>query len=113
MEFILDNMVPDSVRKLLVRKGQSVVAVRKALRQDAPDSDIAAYAKAVGCCVVTHDGGMANRCRRGGIRHVWMRVGEPDAATRLDAAWDEIDAYLTGTALRVVVFARVIRAEAE
>lgn len=64
------------------------------------------------CVVVTLDRGMAARARRARVQHVFIRVPEAEAEQRLRDHIDEIEGYLTGTALRVTVFKYSIRADA-
>jgi len=108
---MLDNMTPDGVRRLLVRKGQSVTLVRAVLNQAALDSEIVVYARAANLCVVTHDRGMATRCRDAGVRYLLLRTSEAEAEERLTLAWDQVEAYLLGTALGVVVTRTDVRRE--
>jgi predicted nuclease of predicted toxin-antitoxin system len=96
---------------LLRRRGHQVIPVRRALAQNAADIDIAAYAAAKGMVIVTHDVGMARRARAARIQHLRFRVSEAEAEARLRDTIDEVEASLTGTALRVTIFKASVRAE--
>jgi len=111
VRFLLDNMVPRGVGRVLLRQGHRTVSVRRALRQDASDAEIVAYAVAQRLLIVTHDAGMARRARNARVQHVFLRVPEPIAEERVAAAIGDIETLLDGTALRVTVFKAAVRAD--
>lgn len=111
MRFLLDNMVPRGVGRVLARSGHRTIPVRRALRQDASDADIVAYALAQNLRVVTHDVGMARRARNARLQHVFLRVPEPIAEERVAAVVRDIEILLDGPAVRVTVFKTTVRAD--
>ncbi len=107
MRWLVDNNVPRSVTLLLRDSGHDAVEVRQVLALDALDQEVAAYARAAGRIVLTHDRGLARRCLALGLVHLWMRTREPDDVGRRRASLTGIEAHLShGTALRAVLSAR-------
>ncbi len=113
MHLLMDNMVAGGVSRLFARRGHRVMPVRRALGQEASDAAIAAYAHAQRVVVVTHDGGMAARCKRLGVQHLWLRVSEAHAEARLADVVEQVETLLDGAALRVVVGRQPVRAEGD
>jgi predicted nuclease of predicted toxin-antitoxin system len=103
VRYLVDNMVPRSVTRLLRRRGLSALEVREALAANAPDAVIAAYAQAEGRVVITHDRVLAERCLRDGLPHLWLRTREADDAERLDGELDRIEGELIAGAVRTAV----------
>jgi hypothetical protein len=60
MKFLVDEDLPRSVAPLIRELGHDAEDVRDVGLRGAPDSEIAAYAKANKQCLVTADGGFAN-----------------------------------------------------
>ena len=113
LRFLIDNMVPRGVTKLLRRLAHDAVEVRNVLTEDADDGAVVAYAHAQRRIVVTHDPGVARRCKAMGVQHVWLRTRESDDAMRLEEIAGQLEAALQGTALRVRVHRQVLRVDSE
>jgi hypothetical protein len=111
VRFLFDNMVPRGVARVLARQGHRAVPVRRALRQDASDAEIVAFALAQRLLIVTHDVGMARRARDARVQHVFRWGSEPVAEERVAAVIGDIETLLDGTALRVTVFKATVRAD--
>ena len=111
MRCLLDNNIPRSVRSVLRAEGFSVLEVREALAQDAPDGDVAAYAARFEMIVFTHDRGLAKRALALGVPHVWLRTREADDARRLADEVELIEREFETGAARLVVFKHSIRRE--
>lgn len=110
MQFLVDNNVPRGVTRLLRDSGHDAIEVRAVLGEDAADDVVAAYARAQGLVVVTHDRGLARRALRLGVPHLWLRTREPQDRDRLFACRREVERALVDGALRVEVFAFLVRA---
>lgn len=111
MRCLVDNNVPRSVTLLLLDRGHDAVEVRAVLGQDAPDDVVAAYAGAQGLIVVTHDRGLARRSARSTIPHLWLRTREPQDRERLEATIEEIAQAFAVGAIRIVLFASMVRVD--
>lgn len=85
MRWLIDNNVPRAVMWLLRDRGHDAVEVRVVLGPAALDLDIRAYAVAQQRILVTHDRGMAKRCRSAAEPHVWLRCPEPNDRRHLEA----------------------------
>jgi predicted nuclease of predicted toxin-antitoxin system len=109
VRFLVDNNVPRSVTYLLRDRGHEATEVRAVLGQDAPDDAVAAYAAARGLIVVTHDRGLARRALRARLPHLWLRTREPKDRDRVAETVDEVAAAFAGEAIRVRLFAAVLR----
>jgi predicted nuclease of predicted toxin-antitoxin system len=77
MRFLLDAQLPASLCNDLVRRGHEAVHVKKALRKDAPDAELWAFARSTGHVIVTKDEDFAYRIQSGadGPQIVWVRLG--------------------------------------
>lgn len=109
MQFLVDNNVPRSVTRLLRDAGHDAIEVRAVLGQDAADDVVAAYALARELIVVTHDRGLARRALRLGVPHLWLRTRESQDRDRLFACRGEVEGAFLDRAVRVEVFALVVR----
>jgi predicted nuclease of predicted toxin-antitoxin system len=96
-------MVPRAVPLMLASRGRSALEVRQVLAHDASDGLIARYAQTQSRVVVTHDPGMADRCRREGVRHVWLRTRETLDATGLDSELEVVEQAFRSGALRIEI----------
>jgi predicted nuclease of predicted toxin-antitoxin system len=90
MRWLIDNNVPRGVTRLLDDRGHAVEEVRSVLGEAAADRDIAAYASARRMIIVTHDRGLARRCRQSRLAHVQLRTREVDDRPRLDAVIEDV-----------------------
>ena len=109
--WLVDNNVPRSVTVLLRDRGHEAVEVREALSHDAPDAAVVAYAHAQDLGLITHDRGCANRARRAGVVHVWLRTPEQRDRDRLDGSLSEVSAAIAAGAVRVTLFFGSVRSE--
>lgn len=109
MRWLVDNNVPRSVTVLLRDSGFDAIEVRSVLGQEAPDDAIAAYAVAEGLLVVTHDRGLARRASKGGVPHLWLRTREDQDRDRLRESLPVVLSLFDLGAVRVLLFANVIR----
>jgi predicted nuclease of predicted toxin-antitoxin system len=103
VRWLIDNNVPRAVTWLRRDRGYDAVEVREILGPAALDLDIGAYAVAQQRIVVTHDRGMARRCRAAAEPHVWLRCPEPDDRRHLEAHLQAIVLAATQPGLAVVV----------
>jgi len=91
VRWLIDNNVPRAVTRLLRDRGHDAVEVREILGSAALDADIRAYAVAEGRILLTHDRGLARRCRQWGEAHVWLRCPEPDDRRHLESHLADIE----------------------
>lgn len=109
MRYLVDNMVQRSVTRLLRARGRSAVEVREVLAANAGDALVATYADVENRIVVTHDSLMAARCQRKGVRHVWLRMRESAAVTRLAEELEAVEAAFRAGQLRVELLGPALR----
>ena len=103
--WLVDNNVPRRVTQLLRDLGHDVVEVRDVLTPSAPDAAIAAFARASGRRVVTHDARFARSCRQDRLPHLWLRTAETGDARRVQETIETIGACFYAGAIRVAVTA--------
>ena len=101
--WLVDNNVPRQVTHLLRDRGHDVVEVREVLAPAAPDAAIAAFARASGRRVITHDVAFARVCRRDGVPHLWLRTAETEDRRRIYEEIAHIEACFDKGAIRVTV----------
>lgn len=101
--WLIDNNVPRAVTLLLRDLGADVEEVRAILGQSASDDEIAAFARATGRCVITHDVKFAQASLRSGLPHVWLRLPESQARDAVHANFVGIEECLDGGGLRAIV----------
>lgn len=101
--WLVDNNVPRSVTDLLRGRGDVALEVRSVLGANAEDTAIAAYARARGLRVVTHDTAFARVCKADGIPHLWLRTSEHEDRARLAARLGEINAAFARGVVRVAL----------
>lgn len=73
------------------------------LGQAATDDEIAAFARATGRYVITHDVRFAQASLRAGLPHVWLRSPESRDREAVEAAIGQIVGCLEAGAARVIV----------
>jgi predicted nuclease of predicted toxin-antitoxin system len=103
VRWLIDDNVPRAVTRMLRDRGHDAVEVREVLGAAALDLDIRAYAAAQKRIVVTHDRGMARRCRTAAEPHVWLRCPEPDDRRHLEAHLQAIVLAATQPGLAAIV----------
>lgn len=109
--WLVDNNVPRQVTVLLRDLGHDVLEVRAVLAANAPDAAIAAFARASGRRVITHDIRFARACWRDGIPHLWLRTSETEDVERLRGTIAAVETCLRDGALRVVLTRRSMTCE--
>lgn len=73
------------------------------LADNASDVVVATYAHAQRRFLITHDRGCANRARRIGVPHIYLRTPETQDRDRLIDVLPQIEMRLGSDSLRVVV----------
>lgn len=100
MRLFVDHCVPESVPKLLEKRGYDVIRLREKTASDSPDTLVAAVAEANDAVLVTMDGDFKKIAARSGIGQRRYRklslirfekCRESVAAARLDAALSLIE----------------------
>ena len=101
--WLVDNNVPRAVTVLLRDLGADVIEVRAVLGQAATDDELAAFARATGRYVITHDVRFAQASLRAGLPHVWLRSPESRDREAVEAKLEQIVGCLEAGAARVTV----------
>lgn len=100
MYFMLDENVPVSVQRTIVRLGHSATFIRDYVPPGSPDQLVATVSEEMNAILLSFDGDFQKiapqipegyRRRFKDLSRIWMRCEEPQAANRFEAAADLID----------------------
>lgn len=102
VRFLVDAQLPPAVCEFLRARGHEAEHVAVALRADAPDRDVEAYAVRVGAVLVTKDRDFVDRAV--GCPVLWVRIGNATKRTLipwLAARWLTVE-HIIANGERVV-----------
>ena len=100
MDFVLDENVPDSVRRMLIAQGHAARSVREYLVEGSADPLVAAVAEEIGAILVSIDGDfrkiapripVGSRARFRRLSRIALQCSEPQAAKRMQEAMTLIE----------------------